>query len=89
MKRISADFLFLPKDKSALFFLFDPREKKIISQRRQAAKKPPLRLRVLSAYRQALRAIKDKSSAAAEENRKTPIAGDVNFYTFGFLDLFL
>jgi hypothetical protein len=28
MKKILADFLFLPKDKSALFFLFDPREKK-------------------------------------------------------------
>lgn len=29
------------------------------------------------------------SSAVAEENRKTPIAGHINFYTFGFLVLFL
>ena len=64
-----------PKDLSALFFLFDPREKK------NNLAKPPRRKGMLS--------IPLCVSPSLRENRKTPIAEDVNFYTFGILDLFL
>jgi hypothetical protein len=66
------------------------KEKKEITRakpafRRQAAK--PQR-NPLCAFA-SLREKNTYSSAVAEENRKTPIAGHINFYTFGLLVLFL